>query len=111
MSAAWGYCARVLMLDEEITRLLSIADEPAPADLALVFGSVDEGETVRRARRAGELYRAGLVPRLLLTGGDPARRGTAEAERMAQVVATEGVPAAAVGLETRSRNTWENAHY
>jgi uncharacterized SAM-binding protein YcdF (DUF218 family) len=95
--------------DEEVTRQLFLAEEPETADLAIVFGSADDDEAFRRVRRAAELYHAGLVPRLLLTGGDPARRGQSEAERMAEVAAAAGVPVAALALETQSRTTWENA--
>ena len=67
-SAAWVRCARVpmLLVDEEITRLLSIADEPAPADLALVHqcrpGPVDHHRADPEPR-AGEFERG--VDRLL----------------------------------------------
>jgi uncharacterized SAM-binding protein YcdF (DUF218 family) len=94
--------------DDELTALLFVEDEPAAADLALVFGSADEDELTRRATRGAELFLAGFVPRLLLSGGDPAGRGLTEAARMAAVAEGLGVPHHALLLEDRSRTTVEN---
>lgn len=49
------------------------------------------------------LYRAGRAPTVLLSGGD------GDAQRMAATLEREGVPAAALRLETSSRTTYENA--
>jgi uncharacterized SAM-binding protein YcdF (DUF218 family) len=94
--------------DDELTRLLFLEDQPAAADLALVFGSADEDELTRRATRGAELFLPGFVPRLLLSGGDPGGRGVTEAARMATVAEGQGVPLHALLLEDRSRTTVEN---
>src|SRR5947209_2289556 len=97
--------------DDEITRYLFVPDEPAAGHLAIVLGSAEHDESARRGVRAAELYHEGAAPRLLFAGGDPAGRGRTEAERMAEAARAEGVPDAALRLETRSRTTWENARF
>jgi uncharacterized SAM-binding protein YcdF (DUF218 family) len=94
---------------EEVTRLLFLADDPEPADLAVVFGSADDDELTRRVSRGVELYREGVVPRLLLTGGGVHGRGTSEAVRMAALAQQAGVPPSALPVEGRSANTAQNA--
>ena len=88
------------------------APPDATADAAVVLGAAvwgDEPSPVFAARldHAVDLYRAGRVRRLLLTGGAaPGARPESTVGR-AYVVA-RGVPAAAVEVEDRSRTTWEN---
>jgi uncharacterized SAM-binding protein YcdF (DUF218 family) len=94
--------------DDDLTRLLFLEDEPAAADLAIVFGSADEDELTWRATRGAELFLAGFVPRLLLSGGDPGGCGVTEAARMATVAESQGAPQHALLLEDRSRTTVEN---
>jgi uncharacterized SAM-binding protein YcdF (DUF218 family) len=94
--------------DNDLARFLFLSEDPIRADLAFVFGSSDPAEAARRAGRAAELYAAGYVPRLLLSGGDPAQRGRSEAAVMAEVAARGGVPADALLLEERSNTTAEN---
>ena len=61
----------------------------------------------RRMRLAISLYRAGLAPLLVLSGGG--RQAVPEAEVMRELALAAGVPAAALMLERRSRTTLENA--
>jgi uncharacterized SAM-binding protein YcdF (DUF218 family) len=61
---------------------------------------------------AVELYKAGAAPHLLLSGGIVGVDGPAlapEAESMAELLTTMGVPPDALWLESKSRNTYENA--
>src|SRR5262249_48549876 len=58
-------------------------------------------------RLAISLYRAGVAPVLVLSGGG--RPAVAEAEVMRQIALAEGVPAAALVTEPRSQTTVENA--
>jgi len=67
-------------------------------------------ETQRRVRRGVELYRAGLAPVLVMTGG-PAPRGNIEAEVMRDLAVELGVPEDAIRVETKSRDTIENARF
>jgi uncharacterized SAM-binding protein YcdF (DUF218 family) len=91
---------------------LFLEDPPERADPAIVFGHSDPQLAASRARHAARLFNDGFVSRLLLTGGGPRAPGEpSEAHRMAEVALKLGVPAGALLLETRSRNTFENAHY
>jgi uncharacterized SAM-binding protein YcdF (DUF218 family) len=95
--------------NDEVNRLLFVAHPPQPADLAVVFGYHEPAGAARRARQGVRLYQAGLVPRLLFSGG-AARQpdGISEATRMADLALAEGVPPEAVLREEASRNTYEN---
>ncbi len=59
------------------------------------------------------LYQAGVAPTILLSGGraayDSPNAGPPEAESMADILTTMGVPSQALLMESRSRNTYENA--
>ena len=55
-------------------------------------------------------YRAGVAPRLLMTGGAVKNRYP-EGNVMRQFALSQGVPAEAVFAETQSRNTLQNAYY
>ena len=79
-------------------------------------GSQDDPElnqSVDRLWRAARLYRQGLAPRILVSGGShtgtDGRPLMPEAEAMKQVLITLGVPAGAIDTEIRSRNTRDNA--
>jgi vancomycin permeability regulator SanA len=89
------------MTDLTIARLF-VRHEPRPAEAALVFGYHIREGAERRARQAARLYQRGLVPRLLLSGGE------SEAEHMAAVAAALGVPGEAILIEALSRTTFEN---
>lgn len=83
-------------------------DRAHPADVIVVLGGGDSG-TARRAKHGAALYRAGYAPYILCTGGAAIPAGETEAERCAQVMAAQGVPAAAVWREEISHSTAENA--
>jgi uncharacterized SAM-binding protein YcdF (DUF218 family) len=55
-------------------------------------------------------YRAGVAPRLLMTGGAVQNRFV-EAQVMLQFARSQGVPASALLAEGESRNTIQNAYY
>lgn len=61
----------------------------------------------RRMRVAISLYRAGVAPLLVLSGGG--RQAVAEAEVMRDLARAAGLPESALMLEPRSRTTLENA--
>jgi uncharacterized SAM-binding protein YcdF (DUF218 family) len=97
------------MTDDEITRLLFLRDPPEPADLALVFGHCDPAVSAARVRHAVRLFRAGLVPELLVSGGATSGRdGETEAGLMARLAEEAGVPAGRILVEPRAANTLEN---
>lgn len=92
------------------SRVLFLRDEPAQGDLALVFGHSTATLSALRAAHAATLYRDGFCPLLLFSGGVVGKStGPSEAACMAGVARDLGVPEEAMLLETRSRNTFENA--
>jgi hypothetical protein len=97
------------MNDPAIERLF-VRHAPRQGDLAMVFGYHVPAGAAARARAAAALYRSGLVPLLLFTGGAPRFLGDeAESTRMARIAADHGTPAEKILLEGASRNTFENA--
>jgi uncharacterized SAM-binding protein YcdF (DUF218 family) len=74
-------------------------------------GSIELTGTADRITRAFELWRAGRVRHLLLSGGMPfpAKGGVPEPERLRELLLRWGVPPDAIVMETRSRNTRESA--
>lgn len=88
----------------EISEYLFCQDEPETADLIIVFG----GKRLERAERGAELYKAGLAPKVLITGGDKRDIGVCEAERLKDHMVGLGVPAEAIIIEGESVNTLEN---
>ena len=87
--------------------------DTGPADAALVLGAAADGVAPspvfeERLRHAVELYRAGRVKYLVLTGGRGSGEALAESEVGRDWVVAQGVPADAVLIETESRTTKQN---
>jgi uncharacterized SAM-binding protein YcdF (DUF218 family) len=85
----------------------------SPADVAIVLGAAVHGSRPspvfeQRIRHGVELYRRGLVRRLLFTGGRGPRPGPAESMAARAYAMREGVPADAILTETISRTTHQN---
>ncbi len=83
-----------------IVVLGSPADEdgnPTPEQLARVTEGVRE-------------YDRGVAPRILFTGG-AARNHFVEADVMARVAASQGIPPSAIFVETKAKDTIQNACY
>jgi uncharacterized SAM-binding protein YcdF (DUF218 family) len=91
---------------------LKIASAPRPADCIVVFaGGVGEsgqagGGYQERVKQAVDLYRAGYARELIFSSGFVF--AFREAEVMQALAISNGVPAAAVYLETHATNTYEN---
>jgi uncharacterized SAM-binding protein YcdF (DUF218 family) len=84
------------------------------ADVIVVLGCAVRGDAasqalVRRMDCAIALFRSGVAPRLLLSGGGGRQRP--EAAAMRNLALAGGVPAAAILTESASRNTNENASF
>jgi uncharacterized SAM-binding protein YcdF (DUF218 family) len=87
-----------------------------PADAIVVLGyrpPIDVAgnltpEIERRLRRGVELYRRGLAPRMVVTGG-PGPGGVVEADVMARYAEAHGVPAARILRDREARDTADNA--
>lgn len=62
-----------------------------------------------RLKKAAEVFtKAGSMP-IVVSGGDPKKRGVTEAKVMHDLLVTSGVPASNIILETESHNTLQNA--
>ena len=91
-------------------------DETRPADCVIVLGAGTwEGEVspvfAERLRHALDLYRSGLAPKIILTGGLDPRNTVTDAEAARRWVEAEGIPAQDVFMEEKSRYTHENFLY
>ena len=93
---------------QTIWDFLCLHQEPEKADVIVGFGNFNTDI----ARRAAELYRQGIAPKILFTGG--LGRNTvgllpeSEADRFARVAIGCGVPDEAIIREDKSTNTAEN---
>ena len=90
---------------------LCLHQQPQKADVIVGFGNFNTDI----ARRAAEIYRQGLAPKILFTGG--LGRNTEgllpepEAVRFAKVAMECGVPAEDILIEDKSANTKENIEF
>jgi uncharacterized SAM-binding protein YcdF (DUF218 family) len=93
------------------------ADRAQPADVIVLLGTqVYPGGQIgpaleRRAEHAAALYRRGLAPRVLCSGGVTTAGAPAEAVVACTRVAELGVPREALVLEDQSHSTEENAAF
>ncbi|MGM9605569.1 MAG: YdcF family protein [Faecousia sp.] len=87
---------------------LCLHQTPKEADCIIGFGCYNEDV----ARRAAQLYRQGLAPLILFTGGLGRNTSSmwteSEASRFARIAIAEGVPESAILVEERSTNSGEN---
>jgi uncharacterized SAM-binding protein YcdF (DUF218 family) len=88
-------------------------DHARPADAIVVLGAAQydgRPSPVFRARidHAIDLYRAGVAPTLVVTGGKAEGDRTTEAASARAYALAHGVPAAAILVEDRSRTTLES---
>lgn len=85
-------------------------------DAILVLGTPadDDGnptpEQLARVTEGVREYERGVAPRLIFSGG-AAHNRFVEAEVMAGAAAAQGIPPSAISIETRARDTIENACY
>lgn len=90
-------------------------DEARPADAIVVLGAAQyEGRPspVLRARldHALDLYRRGLAPVVIVTGGVGVGDTTSEARVSRNYLAKHGVPASAIMMEARGLTTSQSLH-
>jgi uncharacterized SAM-binding protein YcdF (DUF218 family) len=106
--AVVGYGGLMAFLDAYGQR-----DRAQPAQAIVVLGArVNEGGVPglslhARTLRAVKLYRQGLAPKIICTGG-VGTHPPAEAKAAALLAMQHGVPASDVLLEDQSTSTWEN---
>ena len=90
--------------------------DAAHFDLLIVLGhparndGTPDPEMRERVEEAVREYRAGVAPRILMTGG-AAHNGFVEAKVMADLAEREGVPAASVIVEPQAKDTIQNIWY
>jgi uncharacterized SAM-binding protein YcdF (DUF218 family) len=94
------------MADTQLTQfdVILVLGNPARTDGSI--GPVARSRVLEGIRQ----YRAGVAPRLLMTGGAVANKFV-EAQVMLQFAESQGVPASALLAESQSRNTIQNAYY
>lgn len=85
-------------------------------DAIIVLGTPadDDGNPtptqLSRVTEAVQEYQRGVAPRLILTGG-AAHNDFVEAQIMAKIAQSQGIPASAIFLEPNARDTMQNACY
>lgn len=92
-------------------------DEAVRSDVIIVLGAAlsDDGTPykalTRRSQHAARLWKSGLAPMIICTGGigRTVRIPRSEADGCREVLMREGVPRTAIVLEESSRTTEENA--
>jgi uncharacterized SAM-binding protein YcdF (DUF218 family) len=94
------------MADTQLNRfdVILVLGNPASPDGSI--GPIAKSRVLEGIRQ----YRAGVAPRLLMTGGAVANRFV-EGQVMLQFAESQGVPASALLVESQSRNTIQNAYY
>lgn len=90
-------------------------DEARPADAIIVLGAAQYSgrpSPVLKARldHAIKLWKRGLAPMLVLTGGTGPGDTTSEAAVGQRYAIKQGVPASAIHMETEGRTTMESLH-
>jgi uncharacterized SAM-binding protein YcdF (DUF218 family) len=94
-----------------LPRLLTVSEAPGRADLLFVL----PGEVPGRARCAARLYRDGVAPVVVFSGGRMAPelevvgRPLTDAEVNAAIATREGVPDQALRVLPAGTSTWEDA--
>ena len=108
MLILWAVSARDLapLSNSSRDRFDAIVVLGAPAD--------DDGnptpEQLARITEAVREYERGVAPRLLFTGGSAHNRFV-DADVMARVAAAQGIPPSAIFVETKAKDTIQNACY
>lgn len=107
LGTAWGWYQW-----HDIMRLWH-ETEPVRTDAAIVLGAaVWSGRPSPALRErldvAAEIYRQGLTPRIICTGGVGSLDPRSEASVCAEYLRERGVPQDRILVEDRSTDTWEN---
>jgi uncharacterized SAM-binding protein YcdF (DUF218 family) len=93
-------------------------DYAAPADTIIVLGCRIHGDAPgglsyclrARAEHAAVLYKRGLAPHVIASGGE-AQDGLTEASVLSLVLQQQGVPESAIVLEAQAHNTIQNISF
>jgi len=90
----------------EITQYIFLDDEDLNADLAFVFGNWNAWKEA--VERTVGLYKAGLISRIIVSGGINPRAGIVEGDLIAGELEKAGIPVEDILIENKSTNTLEN---
>ena len=94
------------MTDREKFIALLGTDEPTECDAIILL----EGDGLARYKKAVSLYKSGIAPVICFSGGfDDEKSGAYTFDRIKPLILSEGVPEAALLLEGKPRNTYEQA--
>lgn len=90
-----------------ITDFIFIEDAPAKADIILIPG----GSKAQLAEKAAELFKQGLAPLILFSGGynEKIPDWKSEWEYLRNIAVAKGVPESAFLKEDQAKNTFDNA--
>jgi len=114
--ALGAWCALNLLAMWQIDNNRTI-DQRDETDVIVVLGAgVNRNggagfALTRRSQRGVQLWRDGVAPYILCTGGHAPYRPNSEAIACRDVLLREGIPNEVIFLEDRSRSTEENAIY
>lgn len=89
---------------KKITKYIFLKSNLQKADLALVFGTRHQ----EAVNKVFELYRDGLVPKILVSGGTNIVTGKNEAVEMSKKLVRLGIKKDDIILENKSANSLEN---
>lgn len=115
LTALLGLGVPVVLRLRQVLREAS-GDELATSDVIVVLGRHLEDDQVApafaaRLEHAATLWRQGLAPRIVVTGGLTGTATRTEAEAGARHLLAAGIPAEAVLREEGSRHTLENLYH
>lgn len=100
-----------------VVHIYGVRDDSRVSDTIVVLGAGLRRDgaagpaLTRRTLHAAQLYREGLAPRIICSGGHAEPRPRSEAAACAEILQRQGIPDSAIILEDRSRSTEENAMY
>ncbi|MDP3763236.1 MAG: YdcF family protein [bacterium] len=94
------------MNTEEITNYVFLEDFDPKGDIAFVFGTWNAWKG--SVEKAVEIYKKGLVPKMIFSGGLNKKYGIVEGEAMAKEAVKLGIPEKDTLAENESTNTLEN---
>ena len=113
--AGWAIVGAALLSGYMVLRISAQGDrdEQRPADAIVVLGAAQFNGTPggvfeARLRHAVDLYKAGIAPYLIVTGGKLPGDRTTEAAAARKWAIANGVPADAILGESKGRNTIES---
>jgi vancomycin permeability regulator SanA len=110
MYVAIAFIAASILFPIAQTVFFGVTDYRRPADVIVVFGArayadgTLSSSLADRVNTGVELYRAGLAPRIVFSGG-PGDGAIHETEAMRRAAMERGVPASAIALDPHGVNT------